>query len=218
MVHDHCARRLRHLLSAAALAAVLQGCSRDPDLVLTLTTADSDPSVVAETERVLLARFEEFPETFFSSVHSEVEGSRITFVFMNGAPDAGVIEYLYTNPGKLQATLATGIRRKLFDEEDILDVQLAYVDSQYVFRLRLTPDAGARVFKLTSEHVGEVARTTLDGKVLVEATIAAAFGERLQVGVPDIPRRAELVAIMRSGALPTSVSVVSSTSAAASVD
>ena len=196
---------MRYALAAIVLSMMLIGCSSEPDRVLTLTADSSDPTVVAETQRVLLARFERFRASWLASVNSEVQGSQITFVFRNWAPDPAILEHLYATPGLLEASITKEPRRKLFDTADIRDAGVYVVDSQRRLRLRLFPEAGARVMKLTSENIGATAITTLDGVVLMEGRINGAFGESLEItGLADSGLH-ELAVILRSGALPTTV-------------
>jgi hypothetical protein len=198
---------MRHVL-AAVILGLLFGCAREPGQVLALTAESNEPAVIAEAERVLMARFEEFPASWLSSIESCTAGSELTFVFKGGAPDPVVLDYLYSTPGVFRVSLANGFRRDLFDSRDLRDVVLRFVDSSYRLALRLTPEAGARVMKATSENIGQVAMMTLDGKVLVEAQISAPFGEFLEVTLPGRPSRvAELVAVLKSGALPTGMSL-----------
>jgi len=196
-------------LVAAALSVLLVGCAPEPDYVLTLNAESSEATVVAEAERVLMARFGEFSASWFSSVESEARGSQIIFMFRYGAPDPSVIEYLYRTPGGLRVSIE-GLSGELFDNRDIRDAVLRYADSTYRLALRLTPEAGARVMKATSENIGRVAAMTFDQEVLLESAITAPFGESLEITLPGRPSRfAELIAMLKSGALPTRVSAAS---------
>jgi hypothetical protein len=92
---------------AIFLLATLQGCTVEPDVELALEVDSLEPAVIAETGRVLAARFEEFRPTLLSSTASVIEGSTIRFTFRNGAPEPGVLEYLYATPGRVRAALVT---------------------------------------------------------------------------------------------------------------
>src|SRR5262245_12151887 len=74
-------------IAALVLVAALQACTIGPDTELTLEVDSSDPAVVAETARVLAARFREFRPSLFSSAGFAIEGSRIHFTFRNAAPE-----------------------------------------------------------------------------------------------------------------------------------
>jgi hypothetical protein len=174
-----------------------------------LVVASAEPRIVAETERVLLSRFEEFLPSLFSSVESTSVESTISFTFKHGAPALPILEYLYQTTGSLRASLADDSAGSTwFTEQDIARAVLAYDGSSRVLRIRLTPEAGQRVVRLTSQNLGKAVRVTLDNEVLLEATINGVFGEPFQVTAPDTDTDTALAltVILETGALPASVS------------
>jgi hypothetical protein len=85
-----------------------QGCTKAPDVTMTLAVDSGDPATIEATRRKLQARFEEFPPSMFSTVESKATGSTVSFTFRNGAPSPQVLEYLYSTPGHVRAALASG--------------------------------------------------------------------------------------------------------------
>jgi preprotein translocase subunit SecD len=194
--------------ATAILVVMLQGCSLGPDTELNLEVDSSDPAVVAETARVLAARFEEFPATLFSSTEYAIQGSTIRFRFRNGAPEPKTLERLYETPGRFRVALATNrFGNPWLTERDVLDVRLAYRNSRSALRIRLTPDAGQRMVRLTTENVGSVLTATLDSEMLLEARIQGVFGKSFEiVGLElDPDSAAALRVVLTTGALPADV-------------
>jgi preprotein translocase subunit SecD len=76
----------------------------------------------------------------------------------------------------------------------------------------LTPEAGQRLLRLTSENLGQLVAMTLDGETLMEARINGTFGEQFQIAGqqldPDLD--VALAVILTTGALPADVRAVSS--------
>jgi preprotein translocase subunit SecD len=190
-----------------ALIGALQACSLEPDFELTLEVDSSDPAVVEQTEGVLAARFDEFRPTLISRRSSIVEGSTIRFTFKNGAPEPKILEYLYATPGHLRAALVTDRFGAWFTDQDVTDARVVYRDSIYALQVRLTPAAGERVLRLTTENQGQVVAMTLDGDALMEARINGAFGDRFEIAnqALDAERALVLTVILRTGALPADV-------------
>jgi hypothetical protein len=198
---------------AILLLATLQGCTVEPDVELALEVDSLEPAVIAETGRVLAARFEEFRPTLLSSTASVIEGSTIRFTFRNGAPEPGVLEYLYATPGRVRAALITDrFGSAWFTDKDIRQAAVVYSDSMRALRVRLTPEAGQRLLRLTSENLGQLVAMTLDGETLMEARINGTFGEQFQIAGqqldPDLD--VALAVILTTGALPADVRAVSS--------
>lgn len=81
---------------------------------------------------------------------------------------------------------------------------------RHVVRLRLTPAAGDRVLALTTRNVGKTARLTLDGRLLLEATITGVLRDSFQITSPEqeTEKAMALAVVLRSGALPAVVSLV----------
>jgi len=198
-------------LATVICVIALQGCTLGPDTELALEVDSSDPAVVAETARVLAARFERFPATMLSSTEYAIRGSTIRFTFKNGAPEPKILEYLYDTPGHLRASLATDrFGTPWFTDRDLSNVDAAYRSSMRVLRVRLTAKAGRRLVQLTTENLGRVVTTTLDGETLMEARIQGVFGERFEIvgGELDPELIGPLVVVLRTGALPADVKAV----------
>jgi hypothetical protein len=199
------------IASAVVLVAALQACSLGPDTELTLEVQSSDPPVVAETARVLSARFGEFRPSLLSSSKFAIEGSTIRFTFRNGAPEPKIVEYLYATPGHFRAALASDrFGRPWFTDRDVRDAHVTYQNSMPALAVRLTPEAGQRLARLTTDNLGQVVSMTLDGETLMEARIQGAFGERFLVQGqkldPDLDLA--LAVILTTGALPADVRAV----------
>lgn len=200
------------IASVVVLAAVLQACSLGPDTELTLEVQSSDPPVVAETARVLTARFGEFRPSLLSSSKFVIEGSRLRFTFRNGAPEPKIVEYLYSTPGHFRAALVSDqLGTPWLTDRDVRDAHVTYQNSMPALAVRLTPEAGQRLARLTTDNLGQVVRMTLDGETLMEARIQGAFGERFLVQGqrldPDLHRA--LAVILTTGALPAEVHTAS---------
>jgi hypothetical protein len=191
------------------IAALVAGCARPPDVTLNLRVDTTDPVVVAEVRRILLFRFGEFRSSFFSSIESKVDGSRLSFLFKGGAPAQSILPYLYKTSGRVRATLVES-PAVLFTHQDIEQAALAYENESHVVRLRLTPAAGDRVLALTTRNVGKTARLTLDGRLLLEATITGVLRDSFQITSPEqeTEKAMALAVVLRSGALPAVVSSV----------
>jgi len=198
--------RAARCVAIFALAA-LQACSLEPDFELALEVDSSDPAVVEQTKGVLAARFDEFRPTLLSRRSSIVEGSTIRFTFKNGAPEPKVLEYLYTTPGRVRAALVTERFNAWFTDKDISDARVVYRDSMLTLQVRLTPEAGQRMLRLTTENLGEVVAMTLDGETLMEARINGAFGDRFEIAGQELDTdlALALTVILRTGALPADV-------------
>jgi hypothetical protein len=200
----HC--RLALFLVVAGLVA---SCARTPEVTLNLSVKTQDAAVLEEARRILLYRFGEFPASIFSSIETTSDGSVISFRFKGGAPEGSILTYLYETRGRVRASLAKS-SAILFTDRDIEEASLAYVDGMTVVRLRLSQAAGEHVFALTTRSFGKIARVTLDGRPLLEATINGAFRDSFQMTLPDqdIEKAQALCAVLRSGALPAPVSLV----------
>jgi hypothetical protein len=198
---------------AILLLATLQGCTFEPDVELALEVDSFEPAVVEETGRVLAARFEEFRPTLLSSTASVIEGSTIRFTFRNGAPEPAVLEYLYATPGRVRAALVTDRSGPAwFTDKDIRRAAVVYSDSMRTLQVRLTPEAGQRLLRLTSENLGRVVAMTFDGETLMEARINGTFGDRFQLAGQELDagRDVALAVILTTGALPADVRAMSS--------
>jgi preprotein translocase subunit SecD len=198
-------------IATVVLVALLQGCTVGPDTELALEVDSSDPAVVEAAARVLAARFDAFRPSPFSSSTFDVKGSKVRFTFKNGAPEPKVLEYLYTTLGSLQARLtAERLQRPWFTDRDVARAVVAYRDSMRVLRVRLTPEAGERLLRLTSANVGESMTLTLDGETLMEARISGAFGRDFEVAGPELDPELYLAlgVVLSTGALPTTVRAV----------
>jgi hypothetical protein len=191
------------------LAVLAVSCTRPPDVSLNLRVSTADPVVLEEVRRILLFRFREFRPSFFSSIESKIDGSRLSFRFKGGAPAQSLVTYLYETPGRVRTILveSSGV---LFTDQDIEQAALAYENESHVVRLRLTPAGGNRVLALTTRNVGKTARLTLDGRVLLEAVITGVLREAFQITSPeqDTEKAMALVVVLQSGALPAVVSLV----------
>lgn len=192
------------MISAISLAA----CSSEPSSTLTLVVASDEATVVRATEQVLRARFEELRPTMFSSVKSTISGSRIDFAFHRGAPPPATLAYLYETMGSLRVSLVGEIGgTPWITDGDIEDASVGYSNDQPALFVRVSPAAGGRLAQLTSENVGKVLQTTLDGSVLFEATISGVFGRSFQMPLPTPGPRLSLAAVLENGALPARVVV-----------
>jgi preprotein translocase subunit SecD len=196
-------------IAAVVLVAMLQGCTLGPDTELALEVDSSDPAVVEETARVLAARFKEFRPTLLSSAELAIDGSKLRFTFKNGAPDPRILEYLYATRGRLRAAPPENrFGQPWFTDRDVRDVHVTYQDSMRVLTFRLTPEAGQRLLRLTTENIGEVMRMTLDGETMMEARIQGAFGERFLAQDRELDQDlyVALAVVLTTGALPADVS------------
>lgn len=191
------------------LVFLVASCQRPPDVTLNLRVDTADPAVVEEARRILLFRFGEFRPSFFSSIESKVDGAKLSFRFKGGAPAQSVLAYLYGTSGRVRATLVQS-PATLFTDQDIEQVDLAYENESHVILVRLTPAAGERVLALTTRNVGKTARFTLDGRLLLEATIAAVLRDSFQITSPEqeTEKAMALAVVLRSGALPAVVSSI----------
>jgi hypothetical protein len=197
--------------SAVVLVVALQACSLGPDTELTLEVQSGDPVVVGATARLLTARFGEFRPSWFSSSKFAIEGSTIRFTFRNGAPEPKIVEYLYATPGHFSAALATDrLGQPWLTERDIRDARVTYENSMPALAVRLTPEAGQRLARLTADNLGQVVSMTLDGETLMEARIQGAFGERFLVQGQKLDPELDvaLAVILTTGALPADVRAV----------
>lgn len=191
------------------LAILISGCTRVPDVTLNLRVDTEDEAVVESARRILLYRFGEFPPSFFSTVESQVDGAVISFRFQGGAPESSTLAYLYETRGRLRVSM-TESSAPLFTERDIEQAGLSLEQGGgAAINLRLTPEAGERVHALTTRHVGKTLRMTLDGRPMMEAAIGEALRDSIRIITPeqDHERLLALVAILKSGALPASVTV-----------
>ena len=196
------------IASVVVLAATLQACSLGPDTELTLEVQSSDPAVVARTARVLSERFKEFRPSLVSSSKFAIEGSTIRFTFRNGAPEPKIVEYLYSTPGHFRAALASDLSGEPWlTDRDVREAHVTYQDSMPALAVQLTPEAGQRLARLTTDNVGQVVRMTLDGETLMEARIQDPFGERFMITGQDFEEdvRRRLTVVLTSGALPADV-------------
>ena len=198
-------------LATVICVIAVQGCTLGPDTELKLEVDSTDPAVVAETARVLAARFEEAQPTMFSSARFVIEGSTVRFTFKNGAPEPTILERLYQTPGHLRAAPVTEqFGSPWFTERDVVDVTVVYRDSMYVLRVRLTAEAGQRMVRLTTENLGQVVKMTLDGVTMMEARVNGVFGDRFEIGGGqlDLDSASALVIILTTAALPAAVRAV----------
>jgi hypothetical protein len=188
-------------------AVLVMGCARQPDVLLNLRVSSADRAVVEEVRRILMFRFGEFRPSFLSSIEATIDGPTLSFRFKGGAPASSIVTYLYKTPGRLRTTLV-GNPGVLFTDQDIEQAALAYENERHVVRLRLTPAAGNRVLALTTRNVGNTARLTLDGRLLLEAVITGALRDSFQITSPeqDTEKAMALVVVLQSGALPAVVS------------
>lgn len=195
------------IIPVVAITALLTGCDRAPDLVLTLAVDSRDTAVVESARQILLSRFNEFRPSFLSSITSKIDGSGITFTFYGGAPSDDTIKYLYRTRGKVRAVLSDSTTI-LFTDRDIEEARLIYSDSRFDIALRLSQEAGERVLRLTTKNIGKSARITLDNAVLLDARIQDALRDSFQLTAPhqDDEQNRALVVVLRSGALPAQVS------------
>jgi len=196
------------IASIVVLVAALQACTFGPDTELALVVDSNDPAVVEQTASVLATRFNEFRPSLFSYAELAIEGSMLHFTFKNGAPEPKVLEYLYSTPGRVRAALVSErFGKPWFTDGDIRDAHVTYQNSTRALAIRLTPEAGQRLLQLTTDNVGEVVRTTLDGETLMEARILGVFGERFLIQGQELEPGLDLAlaVILTTGALPAEV-------------
>ncbi|HKS55760.1 MAG TPA: hypothetical protein VJS12_10765 [Steroidobacteraceae bacterium] len=193
------------MLAVALTAASALACRPTPDTFIQLVVDSSDAAVIAETERVLLKRFDdEYPGV----VEAKTEGSVITVAFRHTTPDRELVHALYAMPGRLRATIPD-LGAILFTTRDIADANIAYREKEYMLRIKLVPAAKQRIQRLTTQAVGNIAQLEVDGHVWVRATISSPMSDSMQVPLPgatEVDARA-LSIVLRSGAhLPAQVS------------
>lgn len=157
----------------------LQGCTKEPDVDLTLAVRSRDSAVVAQTRDVLLSRFTEVRPSFFSTIETAIQGSTIHFTFKGGAPPPMLLELLHGTRGRLRAFLpGYPAEADWFTDQDVAEVRFAYENSTPQIRIRLVPAAGARVERLSNEYLGQVVRVTLDRDTLRQRPIRCTVSDR----------------------------------------
>lgn len=193
------------MLTAVSILA----CTPTPDTTLELLVDSSDAAVVAETQRVLLKRFDdEYP----GLVEAKAEGSVITVTFKHTSPDRELVRYLYGTPGRLRATVFAASLPDhgavLFDNRAIDTVVLGVNDAGPVLNVRLTKSGGERMQRLTSRNIGLKAHISLDGRALFDAPVMGTLGDTFVIEQidPDPAKARALATVVRSGALPAYVS------------
>ncbi len=197
-------------LVGVTIAVLVQACVRSPSMELVLSVESSKPTVVAEVRDILTTRFDAVRPSVLSTVTSNIEGTRISFQFSNGAPTNDVLEYLYSTLGDLHASqIDAGSGLTWFTTADIERASAGVSDYETLLYIRLKPEVGERVALLSSMSIGGVMRWVLDGQVILDARVSEEFGRLFQVAAPDPERAKELAVILESGVLPTKVEKVS---------
>ncbi len=200
--------RLRATRLTLLSAVFFLGCESEPTVTLELVINNSDPAVIAECQLVLETRFNGALPSILASVESSNTASQLVFKFMNAAPDSASIDYLYKTPGRFSAYLVNedGTFSVWFTEQDIEYSTAGRRGDVVTIQVQLDEDAGRRVMDLSSQIVGRIVRSTLDGRLLLEAKVMAPFGRRIDFTAPDADKADLLAIILSSGPLPAVVS------------
>jgi hypothetical protein len=195
---------MKPIANCLVLCALLLSCTVEPDARLALIVETDDPAHVVEVQRVLLERFESERSSMLASVDSSITGSTVHFAFRWWSPDWGVLEPLYSMPGRFRASLAGHIR-PAFTHEDVRDAAVTYNNGRPAMRLRLTDEAGERLAELTSRNVGGIMTMTLDGETVSEARVNGVIGPTMVIEGMGVDELRTLSVILKSGAFPQGV-------------
>lgn len=197
------------LFLAVALCLPLTACGlRSTSARLSVQVPDAPPAEVAATANVLLARFETFRQSYFSSVSASIEGNRIDFEFRGKSPSEADLRYLAATRGVYRVAPMNTPLIPWFTDLDIIASYCGQGASSPYLATQLTPAAGAKLLELTRRNPGMTLITTFDGQEIQRATISGVFGERFQSSIPKDEHFTAFCTVMRHGRLPARIGKV----------
>lgn len=194
------------LLTCGAAACGLVGGEPEKKAVVRLET--DDPAAIARTGQILTARFSRYSPHLNSRVESVVQGSSITFNFVNGGPPAAAIEYLGRTRGLFRLCAENDPSHPWVTEQDVVDAAATMINNATALSVRVDAATAQRLQALTAANVGKVVSFSWDGVVRSKARISAPFGASFQFPAPAPGEALYMATVLRSGALPTDVTSV----------
>ncbi|MDB5967969.1 MAG: hypothetical protein JWQ90_419 [Hydrocarboniphaga sp.] len=196
------------LLTATwGLSQVYAGLSSPESLTLVLSPAPDE--VTERNIQVLQSRFGQ-AGAWISSVDRAGGVVRISFRFPEGQPSKSSIGFLAKSPGSLRVFDGANTDDIWLTESGIGKVDLAVDDPTEDSGLRqtgllsveTTPEAAARLQRLSTASKGHHVVIAVDGRTVSEATVAGPFGPRVQLPMASVDEAADMAIVLRSGALP----------------
>lgn len=191
------------------LLAGLAGCGEGARLELSV--ASEDPEIIRRTQAVLYYRLTEATRNPFANLATGYfpDTKKLVFEYDRSAPDADSLRFLYETQGNYRLWSVDA------DGEDVdwitnFDIDTADAsrsgDVGQVF-LALNLESAERLQELSAASIGETVRSTLDGDPFQELSIMApVYGRFFQFEMPTESEAKNLAIVLRSGALPVTVS------------
>jgi preprotein translocase subunit SecD len=200
------------LAAIAGCAVVMAGCGAfgfGPEQVVDVRLSGAAPAQVEAARTTLLARFEDASPGMMASVSAVAKADRIVLTFRNGAPAKAQIECL-ARRGLFRLAEPGGTPYSWLTEADIQSTApgIDPGSRRPNLSIRLRPDAGARMQRVTSTRVGSQVEMRLDDTVLTTSTIQSAFGAEFQTTVESVDLAECVATVLASGPLPVAVTAV----------
>jgi len=198
-----------HVFVAGSALSLLAGCGLygfEPSRTVTVSVASADADYAAESCDVLTWRLRQYAPHLNSTVTCTAHGTNLDVTLGHGAPPDETIDYLSKTQGRVSIYLYQHPDQAWITDADIVDAASA-IDSNgnRSLNVRVSADAGQRLLKLTTLHAGQILEWSLDGSVMVRATIQGPFATNFQLTTPDGSHNQLLATVLKSGRLPASV-------------
>ena len=191
---------MKRFASLIVVSALLAGCNQLLGESKSIHFSSAAP-MLKQDESIIATRLREHASSLSPS-YSFAHANGQTVVHARGVPPDQSVQFLLKHRGEFEARSANG--RPWFSQRDIVDAQAGIDDRQRtVLRLKLSPEAGARVARLSANEVGTVVSAVLDGEVLAAANVSAPIQNgALQLTINKTPNEAVLIStILKTGSL-----------------
>ena len=181
------------LVSCSDLSAIF-------DEPVTLSFQVEEVKEIENDQKVLLARFNEFPQLLFASAETHITNNVIEFVIHGGSPPKELIRDVILVPGNVLFKSEKG--EVIVSSQNVADASSGYSDGQFVVYVSLNEEGGNLMRSWSSRNVGKIMLVEYDGEDIAGARIAEPLGKRFMISADFEPEFSTRLALhLRTGPL-----------------
>lgn len=176
---------------------------------LELSVASDNQDVIRYVQRILYARLSDSSGGRLSDVRTSYlpDSEKLVFDIMHSAPDTDGLRFLYETKGEYRVFASDGDGNPVdwITNGDILSVSGGRSKSEGRVFVRLNDDAARRLGDVSSNKVGEIIKTSLDGELIGQMKVIWTMGSYYSFQVDSVDQARLIAAVLRYPTLPADV-------------